>query len=79
MKTITEIQNQSHAEIEHIVGNLKGNVIDASKAVELLDTVLLNGLNAMRYPAEPPVHQRTQTQQDILLANHFNQSNKTKE
>ena len=53
MKTIIQAQTDAHKQIEHIIGNVKGNVVSAEDAIKLLDAVVTDTLNSLiRYDAE---------------------------
>ncbi|HUM50464.1 MAG TPA: hypothetical protein PK431_01570 [Chitinophagales bacterium] len=59
--------------VEQTIGNVKGGVVSPTDAVNDIHKLYEDFIDKIRYPNEPPVHTRTQTQQDILLQQHFKQ------
>lgn len=70
-------------QIMHILGNLKGGVINAEQAFESINSVYLIEVQKLRYPSEPPLYRfattrllRKSTKPSFSLTRNFKVQNK---
>lgn len=79
MTTIQDKYANILPEVEKIIGNVKGGLKQPTEAAQEIHAIYAEFIEKeIRYPGEPPIYIKQETQEDRILKQHFSQTDKGK-